>query len=167
MSVEDRMAPVVAGTVERTVPALSRAASSARGAAPSASSVWWRGLAGTILKGLGLAVFAFMLFGPLANLALAAVAALGYIVVFASLIGYGIWNTLLRRYPASTVAPFSLLVPVTGIAAAWLWLGEVPGVAEWIGAVAVLLGLLVLSTTPPAAAPAAPAAPELAATTSG
>ena len=31
MSVEDRMAPVVAGTVERTVPALSRAASSARG----------------------------------------------------------------------------------------------------------------------------------------
>jgi len=100
----------------------------------------------------------------LANLDLAAVAALGYIVVFASLIGYGIWNTLLRRFPASTVAPFSLLVPVTGIAAAWLWLGEVPGVAEWIGAVAVLLGLLVLSTTPPAAAPAAPAAPELAAT---
>ena len=34
MSVEDRMAPVVAGAVERTVPALSRAASSARGAAP-------------------------------------------------------------------------------------------------------------------------------------
>lgn len=103
----------------------------------------------------------------LANLDLAAVAALGYIVVFASLIGYGIWNTLLRRYPASTVAPFSLLVPVTGIAAAWLWLGEVPGVAEWIGAVAVLVGLLVLSTTPPTAAAPAPAAPELATTTSG
>jgi O-acetylserine/cysteine efflux transporter len=103
----------------------------------------------------------------LADLDLAAVAALAYIVVFASLIGYGIWNTLLHRYPASTVAPFSLLVPVTGIGAAWLWLGEVPGVAEWIGALAVLVGLLVLSSTPRAAAPQAPATAELAATTPG
>jgi len=99
----------------------------------------------------------------LANLDLAGVAALAYIVVFASLVGYGIWNTLLHRYPASTVAPFSLLVPVVGIAAAWLWLGEVPGVAELIGAVAVLVGVLVLSTTPPSVtvatpAPASPAA---------
>jgi O-acetylserine/cysteine efflux transporter len=88
----------------------------------------------------------------LAHLDLAGVAALAYIVVFASLVGYGIWNTLLHRYPASTVAPFSLLVPVVGIAAAWLWLGEVPGVAELIGAVAVLVGVLVLSTSPPSAA---------------
>jgi O-acetylserine/cysteine efflux transporter len=93
----------------------------------------------------------------LAHLDLAGVAALAYIVVFASLVGYGIWNTLLHRYPASTVAPFSLLVPVVGISAAWLWLGEVPGVAELIGAVAVLVGVLVLSTTPPSAAVATPA----------
>ena len=97
MSVEDRMAPVVAGTVERTVPALSRAASSARGAAPSASSVRWRGLAGTILKGLGLAVFAFMLFGPLANLALWSVAERWY-TPFKLPVTYGMryWEVVFR-----------------------------------------------------------------------
>jgi O-acetylserine/cysteine efflux transporter len=83
----------------------------------------------------------------LAGLDVAGVAALAYIVVFASLVGYGIWNTLLHAYPASTVAPFSLLVPVVGIGAAWLTLGEVPGIAELVGAVAVLAGLLLLSTT--------------------
>ena len=97
MSVEDRMAPVAAGTVERTVPALSRAASSARGAAPSASSVRWRGLAGTILKGLGLAVFAFMLFGPLANLALWSVAERWY-TPFKLPVTYGMryWEVVFR-----------------------------------------------------------------------
>jgi O-acetylserine/cysteine efflux transporter len=100
-----------------------------------------------------LAIMSLIFEGPdadraaLTNLDLAGVAALAYIVVFASLVGYGIWNTLLHRYPASTVAPFSLLVPVVGIAAAWLTLGEVPGVAELVGAVAVLAGLLLLSTT--------------------
>jgi O-acetylserine/cysteine efflux transporter len=100
-----------------------------------------------------LAILSLIFEGPdadraaLTSLDLAGVAALAYIVVFASLLGYGIWNTLLHRYPASTVAPFSLLVPVVGIAAAWVTLGEVPGVAELLGAVAVLAGLLLLSTT--------------------
>ena len=38
--------------------------------------------------------------------------------------GYGAWSVLLRRYPASTVAPFTLLTPVTGVAAGALLLGE-------------------------------------------
>jgi O-acetylserine/cysteine efflux transporter len=32
-----------------------------------------------------------------------------------TLVGYGAWNWLLRRYPLSQVAPFSLLVPVFGL----------------------------------------------------
>ena len=45
--------------------------------------------------------------------------------------------------PASglEVAPFTLLVPVVGIAAAWLALGEVPTAAELLGAAVVLGGL--------------------------
>jgi O-acetylserine/cysteine efflux transporter len=39
------------------------------------------------------------------------------------------------------VAPFTLLVPVAGIAAAWLWLGEAPGALELAGAALVLGGL--------------------------
>ena len=40
-----------------------------------------------------------------------------YIVVVATLVGYGIWSRLLAAYPSSTVAPFSMLVPVVGVLA--------------------------------------------------
>ena len=39
--------------------------------------------------------------------ALSANLGLLYIVIFASVVGYGIWNTMMARYPASVVAPFS------------------------------------------------------------
>src|SRR4051794_15863332 len=67
--------------------------------------------------------------------------ALLYVVVLSTLLGFGAWAWLLSRHPASTVAPFTLLVPVVGIAAAWVALGEVPSGAEWVGAVVVLSGL--------------------------
>lgn len=41
-----------------------------------------------------------------------------------ALFGYAVWGWLLGRYPAATVAPMSLLVPVFGMAAAYAWLGE-------------------------------------------
>ena len=40
------------------------------------------------------------------------------------LIGYGVWNILLNRYPAASVAPWALLVPVFGMTTSWLWLDE-------------------------------------------
>jgi O-acetylserine/cysteine efflux transporter len=53
--------------------------------------------------------------------------------------GYGCWAWLLARYPAATVAPLSLLVPVFGFAASALLLGE--PLEPWkLGA-----GLLVMS----------------------
>ena len=67
--------------------------------------------------------------------------ALLYVVVLSTLLGFGAWAWLLGRHPASTVAPFTLLVPVVGIAAAWLALNEVPSGAELIGAAVVLSGL--------------------------
>src|SRR3954454_8648051 len=69
------------------------------------------------------------------------VLALLYVVVLSTLLGFGVWAWLLGRHPASTVAPFTLLVPVVGIAAAWLALGEVPSASELIGAAVVLSGL--------------------------
>ena len=41
-----------------------------------------------------------------------------------TMFGYGVWAWLLARYPAATVAPLSLLVPVFGFAASALILGE-------------------------------------------
>ena len=41
-----------------------------------------------------------------------------------TMFGYGAWGWLLARYPATSVAPMALLVPVFGMGAAALWLGE-------------------------------------------
>ena len=41
-----------------------------------------------------------------------------------TILGFGIWSMLMRRYAAATIAPFSLLVPVAGMTSAALILGE-------------------------------------------
>ncbi|GII79370.1 membrane protein [Sphaerisporangium rufum] len=81
-------------------------------------------------------------------------AALAYVVVLSTFVGFGAWNALLRRYPAGTVAPFTMLVPVVGMATAWLWLGERLNTVELLGGLLVLAGLAV--TRPRRPAPAAP-----------
>lgn len=60
----------------------------------------------------------------------------------ATLFGYGLWSVLLSRYPANVVAPFTLLVPITGIGSAALLLGESISGMEVLGSVLVFLGLL-------------------------
>ncbi len=77
----------------------------------------------------------------LTNLSGTAIASTAYTAIGASLIGYGIWNSLLARYPASAVVPFVLLVPVIGIATAWAVQDEVPTVLEIVGGVVMLAGV--------------------------
>lgn len=79
--------------------------------------------------------------GAFAGLDAGGVLALLYVVVLSTAFGFGTWTWLLRRHEASRVAPFTLLVPVVGIAAAWVALDEVPNAAELAGAVVVLAGL--------------------------
>lgn len=81
-------------------------------------------------------------------------AAMAYIVLLGTVVGSGIWTALLKRHPASTVAPFSMLVPVIGMAAAWLALDETPSVLALVGGAVVIAGLVVGTPRPPA--PAAP-----------
>ncbi|MFV0463848.1 MAG: EamA family transporter [Nostocoides sp.] len=64
-----------------------------------------------------------------------------YTAVLASLVGYGIWNSLLARYPASSVAPFSLLVPPVGMATAWVAYGEQPTLLAMFGGVLLVAGV--------------------------
>jgi O-acetylserine/cysteine efflux transporter len=65
--------------------------------------------------------------------------------VVATIGGYGMWSSLLRRYPASVVAPFSLLVPVFGIASAALVFGERFGPLRLIGMGLILIGLAIVA----------------------
>jgi O-acetylserine/cysteine efflux transporter len=77
--------------------------------------------------------------------ALPAVLGLLYVVVIATIVGYGIWNGLLKRYPSSTVAPFSMLVPVVGVLASWVAFGELIDLTELVAGAAVVAGVLVAS----------------------
>ena len=54
-----------------------------------------------------------------------------------------LWSWLLGRHPASTVAPFTLLVPITGLLSGYLVLGETITPIEVGGAVLVIAGLVV------------------------
>ncbi len=61
-----------------------------------------------------------------------------------TLFGYAAWGWLLARHPAATVAPMALLVPVFGMGASALWLGE--GLPVWkLGAAALVMGGLAIN----------------------
>jgi len=66
-----------------------------------------------------------------------------YTAGLASLVGYGIFNTLLGRYPSSTVVPWVLLAPVVAMVSAWALLDQRPNAAESLGGVLLLIGVLV------------------------
>ncbi|MEU2202559.1 EamA family transporter [Isoptericola sp. NPDC019482] len=74
--------------------------------------------------------------------AVGAVVGLLYTVVVATVLGSGIWTWLMARHPAGVVAPFSMLVPVVGMSAAWLLLGERVTPLEGVGAALVVGGVL-------------------------
>ncbi len=85
-----------------------------------------------------------------------ALAGLAFTVLVATVVGSGIWTALLARHPSGVVAPFSLLVPVVGIAASWLAFDESPAPAELALAAVIVAGVLT-ATRPPRRARPAPA----------
>ena len=132
--------------------AARRAAAHTRSPTPGASSlaaglsltVWSATIVPLPLFALSLAID-----GPdavahaLTHPTVAAVLSTLYTAWLASLVGYGIWNTLLARHPAAAVVPFAMLVPVVGLSTAWLVQGEVPNAWEAVGGAVLLLGVAV------------------------
>lgn len=70
-------------------------------------------------------------------------ALIAFLAYPATLLGGGIWSFLLGRHPASVVAPFTLLVPITGLLSGYLVLGEVITGIEILGGLLVIAGLVV------------------------
>jgi O-acetylserine/cysteine efflux transporter len=60
-----------------------------------------------------------------------------------TLFGYAAWGMLLARYPAATITPMALLVPVFGMSASSWWLAEPLPMWKLIAAALVILGLAV------------------------
>lgn len=79
----------------------------------------------------------------LVSLDITTVLSLVYLAFIATIVGYGIWGTLLGRYETWRVAPLSLLVPVVGLASAALLLGETLSVLQLLGAVLIMAGLYI------------------------
>lgn len=58
-----------------------------------------------------------------------------------AMFGYGVWGWMLARYPAATVAPLALLVPVFGMTASAVLLGEPMQDWKLLAALLVMSGL--------------------------
>lgn len=75
----------------------------------------------------------------------------------ATLFGFAMWSGLLSRHSAASVAPFTLLVPITGIVSGVVILGEPIHAADIAGGVLVLAGLaLTVINIKPKQAPVQP-----------
>ena len=85
-----------------------------------------------------------------------------YTAGLASLVGYGIFNTLLARNPSASVVPWVLLAPVVAMASAALLLDQRPNAAESAGGLLLVLGVLVaVRPSRRREAPVVPPVPEL------
>ena len=84
------------------------------------------------------------LIGAVMNATWPSIATALYLGTLATPIAYGMWSHLLQRYPASVVAPFALLSPITGILSSALILGEVFGPLRYAGMALILAGLAVI-----------------------
>ena len=83
-----------------------------------------------------------------------------YTAGLASLVGYGIFNTLLGRNPSSSVVPWVLLAPVVAMGSAWLLLDQQPTPAELLGGAVLIVGVLI-SLRPTARTPCSRSATRL------
>ncbi|THA78456.1 EamA family transporter [Streptomyces sp. A0642] len=82
-----------------------------------------------------------------------------YVAWVVTVFGFGAWGFLLSRYQASSVAPFTLLVPVFGMSSAALLLDESVSPLRWCAAALLVGGVALTSLAGARRTPAA--APEL------
>ncbi|MGV8833153.1 MAG: EamA family transporter [Devosia sp.] len=75
-------------------------------------------------------------------------ALIAFLAYPATLLGMAIWSWLMAQHPASVVAPFTLLVPITGLGSGYLVLGETITPIEIAGAGLVIAGLMVTLLRP-------------------
>ena len=115
-----------------------------RGAAlDSMSLIVWSSL----IPPLPMIGISFLIYQPkeildsLISLNLVSLLSILYLAYASTLFGYGVWNSLINKYPLSKVAPIPLLVPVSGLLVAMIVLSERLSMEQWIGVLVILLGL--------------------------
>lgn len=91
-----------------------------------------------------------------AGLSAGGIGALAYIAYLSTLVGFGLWGWLMRRYDAGQVAMYSLLVPLFGMSSSALLLGERVTVPDVIAGCLVVGGVALGSLRRTPATPAVP-----------
>lgn len=79
----------------------------------------------------------------LQNLSWLSLGSVAYIVYLSTLFGFVGWSWLLSRYPVTTIAPFTLLVPIFGMLSSFLVLGEDLQFWKILAALLVIFGLCI------------------------
>ena len=79
----------------------------------------------------------------LTHLSLTSIGSLFYLVYPVTLFGFAIWSYLLSRYPATLVAPFTLLVPIFGFCASAFLLHEALPLWKLLAAALIITGLII------------------------
>jgi len=87
-------------------------------------------------------------FEDMVHLSWPTIGAVVYIVYLSTLLGFAVWSWLLSHYPAATVAPFTLLVPVFGFTSSALVLGEPLYPWKLAAAILIIAGLCINLTGP-------------------
>ena len=64
-----------------------------------------------------------------------------YLALVMNAFGYSIWYHILSIYPVNVVMPVLLLLPVTGVVAAIVLLGERPDLVVFIGGIVIIIGV--------------------------
>ena len=95
------------------------------------------------MLGLSLTVEGSGPVGAVAALSARGWAAVIYVAMISTVLGYSLWAYLMSRHPAAVVTPFALLIPVVGIATSAAVLGERLTGLEIAGAGVVMAGLAV------------------------
>ncbi|MCC7259942.1 MAG: EamA family transporter [Alphaproteobacteria bacterium] len=70
--------------------------------------------------------------------------AIGYSVIFSTIVAYGLWYRLLSYHPVTQVAPFNLLVPVFGVTSGVLVLGEPLTWQIMVGGLITMAGVAII-----------------------
>ncbi len=74
---------------------------------------------------------------------------IAYGTLFASILGYGLWNWLMTRFPISRVMPFGLLMPVFGVTSGMVLFGEALTLQVILGSALTLVGVAIITIRRP------------------
>jgi O-acetylserine/cysteine efflux transporter len=93
-------------------------------------------LASMLIEGTSFAI-------PATMPSLKAIGAVLFMAYFATVFAFTAWNWLLRQYPAATVTPFALLIPIFGFSSMSVVFGERISTLTMLGAAVVFTGLAI------------------------